>query len=109
MFQPHACLELAKYCKNKGYNIWLYTGFTYEELIKMSEKDTVYKDILKYIDVLVDGRFILKEKDLSYLFRGSRNQRLIDIPNTLKENKVILFNESEYLEENKYKKPNTYI
>ena len=109
MFQPHACLELAKYCKNKGYNIWLYTGFTYEELIKMSEKDTVYKDILKYIDVLVDGRFILKEKDLSYLFRGSRNQRLIDIPNTLKENKIILFNESEYLEENKYKKPNTYI
>ena len=89
--------------------------FHYEEcsrgrpVVCRSEKDTVYKDILKYIDVLVDGRFILKEKDLSYLFRGSRNQRLIDIPNTLKENKVILFNESEYLEENKYKKPNTYI
>ena len=109
MYQPYPCTEIAKYCKKKGYNIWVYTGFTYEELMKMSEKDPIYLEFLKYVDVLVDGRFILKEKDLSILFRGSKNQRLIDIPKTLKSNEIVLFDESEYSETDKYKKEETYI
>ena len=109
MYQPYPCTEIAKYCKEKGYNIWVYTGFTYEELMKMAKKDKIYLEFLKYIDVLVDGRFILKERDLNCLFRGSRNQRLIDVPKTLKSKKIVLFDESKYLEEDKQKRKKTYI
>ena len=89
MYQPDACVKIAKYCKKKGYNIWVYTGFTYEELLKLSKTKPIYKEFFKFIDVLVDGRFVMKEKDLSILFRGSRNQRLIDVPNSLKNNAII--------------------
>ena len=88
MYQPEACLEIAKYAKSLGLNIWVYTGFTFEELLKMSKTKPVYLDFLKLIDVLVDGKFILEERDLSMLFRGSRNQRLIDVQRTLASEKL---------------------
>ena len=91
MFQPEACTDLAAYCKNKGYNIWVYTGFTYEQLIKLSENKPIYREFLNYIDVLVDGKFIQEEKNLNLLFRGSNNQRILDMKETLKENKAIDF------------------
>ena len=97
MFQPEACLEIAKYAKSIGLNIWVYTGFTFEELLKMSKQKPVYLEFLKNIDVLVDGRFILEERDLSMLFRGSRNQRLIDVPKTLETGTISLFDEDKYL------------
>ena len=109
MFQPEACLKIAKYAKSKGLNIWVYTGFTYEQLLKLNEKNPVYLEFLKNIDVLVDGRFILEERDLSLLFRGSRNQRLIDMPKTLKSGKVVLFDEYEYNEEAKFERVPMYI
>ena len=109
MYQPYPCSKIAEYCKKKGYNIWVYTGFTYEEIIEMSKKDKIYLEFLKNIDVLVDGKFILKERDLDMLFRGSRNQRLIDIPKTLESNEIVLFNESIYLEEDKMKREKMYI
>ena len=109
MYQPEACNKIAEYCKNKGYNIWVYTGFTYEELLKMSKTKPIYKEFLSKIDVLVDGRFIMAERDLSLLFRGSRNQRLIDIPKTLKSNEIVLFDEYTYSEEKLFKKPHTYV
>ena len=99
MFQPEACNEIAKYCKNKGYNIWTYTGFTFEKIMEMAEKKPIYREFLSNIDVLVDGPFIQEQRDLSLLFRGSRNQRLIDVPKTLKAGKVVLLNEVEYHEE----------
>ena len=109
MYQPYPCTKIAKYCKDKGYNIWVYTGFTYEEIMKMAEKDPIYLEFLKYVDVLVDCRFILKEKDLNMLFRGSRNQRLIDMPTTLESNEIVLFDESKYSEEDKLKREETFI
>ncbi len=109
MYQPDACTEIAKYCKKLGYNIWVYTGFTYEELLKLSEKKPIYKEFLKYIDVLVDGPFLIKERDLSLLFRGSRNQRLIDIPKTRKAKKIVLFDESEYNEEKVFAREPMFI
>ena len=63
MFQPEACTEIAKYAKKKNLNIWVYTGFTYEELLKLSKTKKAYKEFLKYIDVLVDGRFMLELKN----------------------------------------------
>ena len=97
MFQVEACNQIAEYCKKKGLNIWVYTGFTYEEVMKLAKENPTYLDFLKKIDVLVDGRFILKERDLSLLFRGSRNQRLIDVPKTLKTGEIVLFDEKKYL------------
>ena len=95
MFQPVACNIIAEHCKKRGLNIWVYTGFTFEEL--MAKEDPIYKEFLKKIDVLVDGRFILAERDLSLLFRGSRNQRLIDVPKTLETGTICLFDEDKYL------------
>ena len=93
--QPEACLEIAKYCHKVKLNVWCYTGFTYEQLIKKSETEPVIMDFLKEIDVLIDGRFIEKLKSLEAKFRGSKNQRLIDVKETLKEGKVVLLNLDE--------------
>ena len=74
-----------KYANTK--TIWLYTGYLYEDLIKTKDSRNL---LLKQIDVLVDGPFIESKKDITLKFRGSSNQRIINIPDTLKENKVIL-------------------
>ncbi len=109
MFQPEACNEIAAYSKNLGLDIWVYTGFTFEELVEMSKKNPIYDEFIHNIDILVDGRFILKERDLSLLFRGSRNQRLIDVKKTLESGKVITLNEYEYLEEKEYEKRPIFV
>jgi len=109
MYQPEACNELAEYARSKGLNVWVYTGFTYEEILKMAEKKPVYREFLEKIDVLVDGRFILKKRNLSLLFRGSSNQRLIDVPKSLEKGEVVLFNEVEYNEERYFKKEPMFI
>ena len=66
-------------------DIWLYTGYTWEEVKELN------LDYLRYIDVLVDGRFILKERDINLRWCGSSNQRVIDVKESLKEGKIILF------------------
>ena len=68
--------------------IWLYSGFTYEQIQKMPFKET--NEILKIIDVLVDGKFEEDLFDANLYFRGSSNQRIIDIPKSIKENKIVL-------------------
>ena len=68
--------------------IWLYSGHTYENLLKDKEN----KELLELIDVLVDGPFIEEKKDLTLAFRGSSNQRIIDVRKSLKENEIILLN-----------------
>ena len=87
MSQPGALLELAKYIKEKGLNIWTFSG---EQLLEMSEKEPIYLDILKNIDVLVDGKFIIEEKSLDLQFKGSANQRIIDVKKSLKTKSVVL-------------------
>ncbi len=89
MSQIEALVELAKYVKEKGMNVWCYTGFLYEDLEKMGEKNPLYKEVFNYIDVLVDGPFVLDLKSFEVAFRGSSNQRLIDIPKTREKGKVI--------------------
>ena len=109
MYQPESCNIIAKYCKEKGYNIWVYTGYNFEQLKRLAKKDPSYIDFLNNIDVLVDGKFVMKEKDLNCLFRGSRNQRLINVPETLKTGKIVLFDENKYLEINNLKRKKIYI
>ena len=88
MFQPEACSILAKFIKEKGMNIWCYTGFTFEELLKMSKKNKYIMEFLKNIDILVDGKFELDKKSYNIKFRGSTNQRLIDVAKSLKYKQI---------------------
>lgn len=106
--QPEACLEIAKYCHKVNLNVWCYTGYTYEQLLKKSEENPVIMSFLNEIDVLVDGRFVQKLKSLEAKFRGSKNQRLIDMKKTLAMGKVVLLELD--LEKNKRKnKKEIYI
>lgn len=75
---------LAKELKEKypKKTIWLYTGFLWEEIRDL--------DILPYLDVLVDGEFVEAEKDIALKWKGSANQRVIDVPQTLKTGKIVL-------------------
>ena len=68
--------------------IWAYSGFLYDELKEMDYPET--KEILSLIDVLVDGKFVESLKDPNLYFRGSSNQRVIDMKKTLKNNKIVL-------------------
>lgn len=73
--------------------IWMYSGFTFEELVGEVESRATLpsaKEILKNIDILVDGRFVIEKKNLSLKFRGSSNQRIIDVKETLKCGKIVL-------------------
>lgn len=66
-------------------DIWLWSGYTFDEIIN-NEK---MREILGYIDVLIDGRFIMAERNIKLKYRGSKNQRVIDVKKSLAENKVV--------------------
>lgn len=70
-------------------NIWLYTGYTFEEI--MNDTNLKRKQLLDLCDVLVDGEYKKELRDISLHWCGSSNQRVIDVKNTLKENKIILY------------------
>ena len=92
LMQIDECLDLAKMVKNqdKNYDIVLYTGYTFEQIIEMGKNNDNLMELLKYIDYLIDGPFILKLRDLELNYCGSSNQRVIDVQKTLKENKIII-------------------
>ena len=72
-------------------NIWCYTGYTLEkDLLTGRAHTSLTEEILSYIDVLVDGKFVEELKSLMLKFRGSSNQRLIDLPKTLKTGEIVL-------------------
>ncbi len=80
MLHPEGFLCLARLIKEQtDKTIWCYTGYTFEEVMADPER----RELLEYTDVLVDGRFVLAERDLSLRFRGSRNQRLVDVPRSM--------------------------
>ena len=78
-------------------SLWLYTGFTFEELMgKETRAETEWLErILAALDVLVDGRFVEAQKDISLRFRGSSNQRLIDVPKTLAAGSLVAWEDQE--------------
>ena len=85
--QAEGFAGLAKLLKEKGYEVASYTGYTFEELLKGTPAQ---KQLLETIDVLIDGPFLLAEKSLELNFRGSRNQRILDVPASLRAGKAIL-------------------
>lgn len=77
--QPEACLEISRWAREQlGWDIWSFTGSTYEQIKKLGGPAW---DFLCSLDALIDGPFILKQRDLTLKFRGSRNQRLLHLKN----------------------------
>lgn len=94
MFQPEEFTQLARGIKQKSNKtIWCYTGYQFEKLLKNPKQ----ANLLTYIDVLVDGKFQQALRDESLLFRGSSNQRLIDVKASLRERKVIPYQYNPFL------------
>ncbi|WP_312095419.1 anaerobic ribonucleoside-triphosphate reductase activating protein [Niallia sp.] len=91
MLQITELIQLAQKCKQENKNIWCYTGFLWEELM-IKYKDE-FTQLSMYLDVLVDGRFMMEQRDLSLLFKGSKNQRVIDCQRSIKEHKTVLYGE----------------
>lgn len=89
MLQPGALLEIAVKAREKGLSVWCYTGYTLEQLMKEGRADRM--ELLRHMDVLVDGPYLAHERSLDLLYRGSRNQRLIDMPATLAAGEIRLY------------------
>lgn len=87
--QPEPLLLIAKEAKELGWDVWSYTGFRYEWLLdKRNPRYEANRALLEYVDVLVDGKFVLEKKDFRLKFRGSSNQRVIDVRKSLENNSV---------------------
>lgn len=87
--QTEPLIEIAKEVIKLGKNIYIYSGYTFEQLCEMSNDDPKILELLGLADVLVDGPFIIEEKSLLLRFRGSRNQRLIDLKKTMADGRTI--------------------
>lgn len=89
LYQIDASTEIAEYAKSKGLDVILYTGFLFEEVLEMTKANQRLKDLLNNVDILIDGPFILEQRHLSLKFRGSSNQRIIDVKKSLMQNKIV--------------------
>jgi len=88
LYQAEGFTELARAIRSQTQKtIWCYTGFTFEAIVKIPR----YRQLLDEIDVLVDGPFVKSLRDEDLLFRGSSNQRLIDVPASLAKGEVVEF------------------
>lgn len=84
--QPESCTMLAKAAHARGLNVWAYTGWTLDEILNLIDSA---RRLLGEVDVLVDGPYLESQRTLDAPFRGSRNQRLIDVKRTLSEKQII--------------------
>lgn len=94
--QAEGFARLAALLKTEGYEVASYSGYTFEALMQGTEAQ---KKLLASIDVLIDGPFLMEEKSLELNFRGSRNQRIIQVPKSLKAGSVILETSPRWLGE----------
>ena len=98
-FEPQnqgAIVELLRAIKEKypDKNIWAFSGYLFEKITSGTLGDwAITKEYLSYLDVLVDGPFVEEKKNLNLRFRGSENQRLIDVTASLRENKIVLWHD----------------
>ena len=91
--QAAALVPLAEEIKARGKHLMIYTGYLYEQLLKMQQEGVAR--LLELADILVDGPFILEQRDLTLQYRGSANQRVIDLVKTRKTGGIVLY-KSEY-------------
>ena len=91
--QPEGFLELAKGVKERGLNITSFSGYTYEQLADMAAENDAVKKLLDMTDILVDGPYIKAQRDLTLQFRGSSNQRVIDMNRTRAEGHIVIWHQ----------------
>lgn len=89
--QPEAALDLAKFAHSLGLNVWCYTGFQMIDILETY--DELQMALLKEIDILVDGPFVEQKASMDLKWRGSHNQRLIDVKQSFRERTVVLFDD----------------
>ena len=94
--QAKGFAKLARLLKEKGYEVAAYSGYTFEALLEGSEDQ---KELLSSIDILIDGPFLMAEKSLEIAFRGSRNQRILDVPKSLAEGRAVSVTSGRWLGE----------
>lgn len=87
--QPAPLAELARRVHSLGMDVMCYTGFVYEELLEMSSRDVAVQDLLESCDTLVDGPFLQEQKSLMLHFRGSSDQRILDLHRSLSCGKAV--------------------
>ena len=93
--QPAACATLAQALKAEGYGIWTYTGYLYEDLCRRADDQPAVAALLDATDVLVDGPFVEAQKSYALQWRGSANQRLIDVGRTRAQGQVVLWSNEQ--------------
>lgn len=81
--QPGALAVLGRRVKERGLHLMVYTGYLFEELLEMGREQPEILELLQQCDVLVDGPFVLSRRSLTLHFRGSSNQRILDVPKSL--------------------------
>lgn len=91
MCQPEGFALLGREIKKRGKSITIYTGYTLEQLHEISEENSSVKELLGMCDILIDGPFIMAKRDLNLQFRGSSNQRVIDMNRTRDEGRIVLW------------------
>ena len=84
--QPLPCADIARQAHAAGLNVWSYSGFTFEQLFN---GDAGQRELLAQLDVLVDGPFVLEKRTLELRFRGSSNQRLINVPASFEQGHAV--------------------
>ena len=94
--QAKGFAKLARLLKEKGYEVASYSGYTFEELLEGSDDQ---KELLSAIDILIDGPFLMAEKSLEIAFRGSRNQRILDVKKSLAEGRAVSVTSGRWLGE----------
>lgn len=88
--QGKSCGRLAKEVKARGLNVVTYTGYTFEEITNEMDLNTGWRELLLATDILIDGKFYIDKKSLLLKFRGSSNQRMIDVKASLEKGKVCI-------------------
>ncbi len=89
--QPEALTALAREIKKRNLDIVAFSGYTYEQLMELSKERPAVLSLLEHTNLLIDGPFIKEEKDLTLFFRGSRNQRIIDLDATRRKGRLTLW------------------
>ncbi|MEN8078512.1 anaerobic ribonucleoside-triphosphate reductase activating protein [Clostridioides difficile] len=87
--QAESFSYMAKAFKKKDLDIWCYTGYTFEQILNMMKENKSLKELINNIDVLVDGKFEINNKKDGLRFKGSTNQRLINVKESLEKNEII--------------------
>lgn len=95
MCQARALAPLARMIKEKNLHLAVYTGYTFETLLA-SAMDGV-RELLEYVDILIDGEFVQELRDYTLKFRGSSNQRVLDVKKSLQAGKAVLVNSEKWL------------